>query len=132
MTNRDQKSEVGGQKSEKAEGKRQKSGKLVGQTSDIRLPASEAIMDVPIFDLQGQELTRLQLDQQLWSGPVNLRLLSQAVAMYRTNLRAGLAFEEEIRLNTFYIENWSLWLDIKILFKSFYLLFFAPTPRGDY
>jgi exopolysaccharide biosynthesis polyprenyl glycosylphosphotransferase len=35
-----------------------------------------------------------------------------------------LPFEEEVRLNTFYIENWSLWLDIKTLAKSFYYLFF--------
>ncbi len=43
-----------------------------------------------------------------------------------------LPFEEEIRLNTFYIENWSLWLDIKILFESFFLLFFKPKSQGDY
>ena len=43
-----------------------------------------------------------------------------------------LSFEEEIRLNTYYIENWSLWLDIKTLAKSFWILFFAKRPKGDY
>ncbi len=43
-----------------------------------------------------------------------------------------LPFEEEIRLNTFYIENWSVWLDIKILAKTFWLLFFAKKPNSDY
>jgi lipopolysaccharide/colanic/teichoic acid biosynthesis glycosyltransferase len=43
-----------------------------------------------------------------------------------------LPFEEEICLNTFYIENWSLWLDIKILSKSFWLLFFAKKPKENY
>jgi exopolysaccharide biosynthesis polyprenyl glycosylphosphotransferase len=43
-----------------------------------------------------------------------------------------LPFEEEIRLNTYYIENWSLWWDIKILVKTFYMLFFAPKPTDDY
>lgn len=43
-----------------------------------------------------------------------------------------LPFEEEIRLNTYYIENWSLWLDVKILVKTFWLLLFAKKPREDY
>lgn len=43
-----------------------------------------------------------------------------------------LPFEEEIRLNTYYIENWTLWWDVKILAKTFYILFFAPKPEGDY
>ncbi|MEK7618522.1 MAG: exopolysaccharide biosynthesis polyprenyl glycosylphosphotransferase [Patescibacteria group bacterium] len=43
-----------------------------------------------------------------------------------------LPFDEEIRLNIFYIENWSLWLDIKVLAKSFWILFFARTPKADY
>lgn len=48
-------------------------------------------MDITIFNLQGQPVGQLALDAELWGGHVNLRLLSQAVAMYRTNRRAGLA-----------------------------------------
>ncbi len=43
-----------------------------------------------------------------------------------------LPFEEEIKLNTYYIENWSLWLDITILAKSFYFLIFGKAAREDY
>lgn len=43
-----------------------------------------------------------------------------------------LPFEEEIRLNTYYIENWSLWWDVKILLKTLYLLFLAPKPKDDF
>jgi lipopolysaccharide/colanic/teichoic acid biosynthesis glycosyltransferase len=43
-----------------------------------------------------------------------------------------LPFEEEIRLNTYYIENWSLWLDIWTLVKTFYYLFLAPKVKEDY
>ncbi len=37
--------------------------------------------------------------------------------------RSNLDFEEEIQLDSFYIEHWSLWLDIVILFKTFAVLF---------
>jgi exopolysaccharide biosynthesis polyprenyl glycosylphosphotransferase len=36
--------------------------------------------------------------------------------------RSDLDFEEEIQLDTYYIENWSLWKDIKIIFKTFGVL----------
>lgn len=34
---------------------------------------------------------------------------------------SDLPFEDEVRLDTFYIENWSLGLDMKILFKTFWV-----------
>ncbi len=37
--------------------------------------------------------------------------------------RSDLKFEEEVRLDTFYIEHWSLWLDIKIILKTLLIPF---------
>ncbi len=48
-------------------------------------------MNLKIFDLTGREVGQLTLKADLWDGRVNLRLLSQAAAMYRSNLRAGTA-----------------------------------------
>ena len=48
-------------------------------------------METKIFDLNGSAIGSITLDDALWGGAVNLRLLSQAIAMYRANLRAGLA-----------------------------------------
>ncbi len=48
-------------------------------------------MNLPIVDLAGRTTETLTLDARVWEGPVNLRLLSQAVAMYRANARAGTA-----------------------------------------
>lgn len=38
--------------------------------------------------------------------------------MAQVSGRSDLEFEEEVRLDTFYIENWSLWLDLIILIKT--------------
>ncbi len=48
-------------------------------------------MELKVLNLQGNEVGTLVLDEALWGGKVNLRLLSQAIAMYRANQRAGLA-----------------------------------------
>lgn len=34
-----------------------------------------------------------------------------------------LSWEERIKYDIWYVENWSLWLDIIIIFKTFYLIF---------
>jgi len=38
--------------------------------------------------------------------------------MGQTSGRSDLTFNDEVGLDIYYIENWSLWLDIKILFKT--------------
>lgn len=37
--------------------------------------------------------------------------------------RNSLLWEERIKYDVWYVENWSLWLDIKIILKTFYLVF---------
>jgi lipopolysaccharide/colanic/teichoic acid biosynthesis glycosyltransferase len=32
--------------------------------------------------------------------------------------RSSLSFEDEVKLDTFYVENWSLWQDLVILIKT--------------
>ena len=38
--------------------------------------------------------------------------------------RSDLHFENEVRYDTFYVENWSFWIDIKILFLTPIVIFF--------
>ncbi|MEK9151985.1 MAG: sugar transferase, partial [Patescibacteria group bacterium] len=43
--------------------------------------------------------------------------------MAQVSGRADLDFEDEVRLDTWYIENWSPWLDMSILLKTPFAVF---------
>jgi lipopolysaccharide/colanic/teichoic acid biosynthesis glycosyltransferase len=43
--------------------------------------------------------------------------------------RSDLTFDEEARLDIFYLENWSIWLDFYIILKTFSAVF---RGKGTY
>lgn len=47
--------------------------------------------------------------------------------MAQTSGRSDLSFEDEVRLDTYYIENWSLKLDVQILLKTPWVVFSARS-----
>lgn len=49
--------------------------------------------------------------------------------LWQVSGRSDISFEEMVKLDIFYIENWSLWLDIKILIKTILVVLLA---RGAY
>lgn len=42
--------------------------------------------------------------------------------MAQVNGRSDLDFEEEVKLDTYYIEHWSLWLDLKIIIRTIFVV----------
>jgi len=42
-----------------------------------------------------------------------------------------ISWEEEIKMDAFYIENWSIWLDLKVIFKTV-LILLGRKPKADY
>ena len=47
---------------------------------------------------------------------------SGVTGLWQVSGRSGLSFEKRIELETYYAQNWSLWLDIKILFKTLWVV----------
>ncbi|MAG28613.1 hypothetical protein CL632_00490 [bacterium] len=47
-----------------------------------------------------------------------LNIKPGVTGMAQISGRSGLSFEEETRLDLFYIENWSFWLDVQILLRT--------------
>lgn len=62
------------------------------------------------------------LPQEALFSPARTALLhsvkSGVTGLWQVSGRSNLSFEERIDLETFYAQNWSFWLDIKILFKT--------------
>ena len=47
-----------------------------------------------------------------------LAIKAGATGIAQASGASDLPFEEEVTLDTFYIENWSLWLDVRIILKT--------------
>lgn len=47
---------------------------------------------------------------------------SGVTGLWQVSGRSELSFEKRIELETYYAQNWSLWLDIKILFKTLWVV----------
>lgn len=67
------------------------------------------------------------LPQEVKFSPSRTALLhsvrSGLTGLWQVSGRSSLSFEERIELETFYAQNWSFWLDIKILFKTIGVVF---------
>jgi len=67
------------------------------------------------------------LPQETTFSPSRTALLhsvkSGVTGLWQVSGRSNLTFEERIELELFYAQNWSFWLDIKILFKTVAVVF---------
>lgn len=52
-----------------------------------------------------------------------LAIKAGITGMAQVSGRSDLSFDDEVKLDIYYIENWSLWLDFKILFKTPFAIF---------
>jgi len=52
-----------------------------------------------------------------------LAIKAGATGLAQTSGSSDLPFEQEVVLDTYYIENWSLWLDFKIILKTVFKIF---------
>ncbi|MFA6963746.1 MAG: sugar transferase [Patescibacteria group bacterium] len=49
--------------------------------------------------------------------------------LWQVSGRSSISFDEWVRLDAYYIENWSIWLDLKIIVRTFLVVIFR---RGAY
>lgn len=54
---------------------------------------------------------------------------SGVTGLWQVSGRSDLPFEQRVELELYYAQNWSFWLDIKILFKTIRVVFFRDGAR---
>jgi len=73
------------------------------------------------------------LPQEAKFSPARTALLhsvkSGVTGLWQVSGRSNLSFEERIELELFYAQNWSFWLDIKILFKTVGVVLFKRGAK---
>ena len=100
-----------------------KFGKFLRDTSLDELPQ--------LFNVLRGDLSlvgpRPILPQEAKFSPSKTALLhsvkSGVTGLWQVSGRSNLSFEERIELELFYAQNWSFWLDVKILFKTVAVVF---------
>jgi exopolysaccharide biosynthesis polyprenyl glycosylphosphotransferase len=56
------------------------------------------------------------------SGDVILSVKGGITGLWQVSGRSEITFDERMNLELYYVQNWSLWMDIKILFKTVYVV----------
>lgn len=62
-------------------------------------------------------------------GPLLHSVKSGMTGLWQVSGRSNLSFDKRIELELFYAQNWSLWLDVKILVKTLGVVFFKIGAR---
>jgi len=63
-------------------------------------------------------ITRAELEKYGESKELLLTVKPGITGYWQVNGRQEVSYDERIRMDMYYIENWSLWMDVKILLRT--------------
>jgi lipopolysaccharide/colanic/teichoic acid biosynthesis glycosyltransferase len=58
-----------------------------------------------------------------------LTVLPGITGLWQVSGRSDISYEERVRLDMYYVRNWSLWLDLQLLFQTIPVVL---TANGSY
>ena len=100
-------------------------GKFTRKTSLDELPQLFNVLKGDLSLVGPRAMTRdeAKLYREEARGDVILSVKSGITGLWQVSGRSDLNREERIRLELYYVQNWSLWMDIRILFKTIWVVF---------
>lgn len=93
-------------------------GKFIRKTSIDELPQFFNVLQGTMSLVGPRPHQPREVDKYKQHHKKVLTIKPGITGMAQVNGRSDLSFEEEVLYDTFYIENWSIWLDIIILLKT--------------
>lgn len=99
-----------------------KFGKFLRKTSLDELPQIINILVGQMSLIGPRPVTKPELEKYGIHKNFVLSVLPGLTGMWQVNGRSETSYEERIYFDTFYIQNWSIWLDLWILIKTIYVV----------
>lgn len=102
-------------------------GKFIRATSLDELPQLFNVLKGDLSLVGPRPILPQELPLYKGRGALLHSVKSGVTGLWQVSGRSSLSFDKRVELELYYAQNWSFWLDIKILFKTFGALF----KRGD-
>lgn len=93
-------------------------GKFTRATSLDELPQLINVLQGKLSLIGPRAITKEELKRYKTSRSQFLSVKPGITGLWQVSGRGNLSYEDRVKLDVYYVQNWSLWLDIKILFKT--------------
>ncbi len=93
-------------------------GKFLRKTSLDELPQLINVLQGKLSLIGPRAITKEELTRYKTSRDKFLSVKPGITGLWQVSGRSNLSYEDRVKLDVYYVQNWSLWLDIKILFKT--------------
>lgn len=98
-------------------------GHFIRKTSIDELPQLINVLRGELSLVGPRPIEPVELPRYKDRGPLLLSVRSGMTGLWQVSGRNELTFEQRVELELYYAQNWSFWLDIKILFKTVAVVF---------
>ncbi|MFC2479001.1 MAG: divergent polysaccharide deacetylase family protein, partial [Treponema socranskii subsp. buccale] len=98
-------------------------GKFIRKTSIDELPQFLNILTGEMSFIGPRPVTQGELIKYGEQADYILSVTPGLSGMWQTSGRSDTEYEERITLDTYYIQNWSIWLDIWLIIKTVWVVF---------
>jgi lipopolysaccharide/colanic/teichoic acid biosynthesis glycosyltransferase len=105
-------------------------GRLLRSTSFDELPQLYNVFHGELSFVGPRALDAFEIEQYAKKNQI-LSVKSGITGLAVVSGRKGISFEERRKLDLYYVQNWSLWLDVTILIKTIRVILERIASRGE-